>query len=193
MKRLLYVNSCIERGTSRTCRLADALITELRMRGEYDVEELILEDEQLVPMNGSDITRRSACISSGDLSGPEFRYARQLRDADLIVTAAPFWDGSFPSMFKCWLERVCVNGLTFRYSENGVPIGMCNADQCWYVTTVGGYLRDGNLGMDNVRFVLGDLCGIKDCRYIDAQGLDIIGNDPGKIMDDAVASISEKI
>ena len=193
MKTLLFVNACLDRSASRTDRLARALIGLLRQREEYTVEELVLEDEDLRPLDAGRLHFRNGCIEKHDFSDASFRYARQLRDADLVVLAAPYWDGSFPAAFKCWLEQVCVNGLTFRYSETGTPVGLCRASRGWYVTTVGGHVYGENLGLANVQFVLSGLCGIRDCRYVDAQGLDIVGNDPEKIMQDAVADLPARL
>lgn len=44
MKRLLYIDSCVLRETSRTKRIADALVEHLLSTGEYVLEQLVLED-----------------------------------------------------------------------------------------------------------------------------------------------------
>ena len=48
------------------------------------------------------------------------RHARQFRDADIVVIAAPYYDLSFPSALKNYLEAICCVGLTFYYDENEI-------------------------------------------------------------------------
>ena len=43
MKKLLYIDSCVLRETSRTKRIADALVEHLLSTGEYVLEQLVLE------------------------------------------------------------------------------------------------------------------------------------------------------
>ena len=47
MKKLLYIDACVNRDISRTERLAQALLKEMNKNGEYEVETLCLEDEDL--------------------------------------------------------------------------------------------------------------------------------------------------
>ncbi|WP_303859441.1 PLP-dependent transferase [Senegalimassilia anaerobia] len=69
MKRLLYIDSCVLRETSRTKRIADALVEHLLSTGEYVLEQLVLEDlmndEELVACGISpDMVRLSCGIES---------------------------------------------------------------------------------------------------------------------------------
>ena len=49
-----------------------------------------------------------------------------------------FSGSRFPALLKQYLEQISVVGITFKYSENGVPVGLCRADRLFYVTTAGG-------------------------------------------------------
>lgn len=88
-------------------------------------------------MNIKTLTMRNEASQNGDFSNPYFNYAKQFARADEIILAAPYWDLSFPSIVKAYLESICVVGLTFSYSEKGIPVGMCNAKKLYYVTTSG--------------------------------------------------------
>ena len=46
MKKLLYIDACVNRDISRTERLAQALLKEMNKNGEYEVETMCLEDEE---------------------------------------------------------------------------------------------------------------------------------------------------
>ena len=52
MKKLLYIDACVNRDISRTERLAQALLKEMNKNGEYEVETLCLEDEDLKLFTG---------------------------------------------------------------------------------------------------------------------------------------------
>ena len=120
--QILYVNACV-RKESRTKWLAEKLLSKL---GE-PYEELRLEKIAFPIVNEEYLNRRDQLISSGDFQSPMFDLARQFSEAETIVIAAPFWDLSFPSMLKQYLEQINVVGITFKYSEEGVPVALCKA------------------------------------------------------------------
>jgi len=190
MKKLLYVDSCINRETSRTERLARALLARLTTEGDYELETLVLEDEQPLPLMGADIATRTAGTESGDFSDPVFAYALQFAQADCVVFAAPYWDFSFPAMFKAYLERLCAQGVTFNYSPEGIPTGMVKATKAYYVTTVGGYAGEWDYGWDQVRSLCQLYFGIPDVKAFRAEGLDIVTNDVEQIMTAALQEIA---
>ena len=75
---------------------------------------------------------RDRLISEGSLDSPVFDLARQFSEAETIVIAAPYWDLSFPAVLKQYFEQVNVVGITFRYTEEGIPEGLCKADRIFY-------------------------------------------------------------
>ena len=132
---------------------------------------------------------RSERSAAKDFTHELFAPARQFREADEVVIAAPYWDLSFPAMLKAYIEQLCVNGLTFSYSEEGIPVGHCLAKRLTYVTTAGGYLGAYNMGFDYVAAVCKLYFGIEESRCISAEGLDIWGNDAEAILASAIAAL----
>lgn len=193
MKTILFVNACVSRATSRTDRLARALISQLKRRfGDCRVEELTLDGQAMLPLTGRDIYVRSARSAAQDFSDPSFRYAKQLLAADAVVVASPYWEQSYSSWLKLWLEQVSVLNLTFRYDEQGAPVGLCGAKDLYYVTTAGGYLAGHNFGYENLKAVT-ETFGFRVKPCISAEGLDIVGNDAGKIMEAALAKLPQEL
>lgn len=188
MKKILYVDSCVNRDTSRTERLAQALLSRLD-GDDVQIETLVLEDEELTPLTGEASNMRMASSKAGDFTSPLFDYAKQFAEADEIVIAAPYWDFSFPSMLKIYIELLCAQGVTFVYSPEGIPTGMCNAKRAFYVTTVGGYSSDWDYGFDQIQALCKLYFGIEDVRCFRAEGLDIITNDPEAIMQEAISEL----
>ena len=194
MKTILFVNSCVNQESSRTQRLADAvldkMLEEAAAAGEQaQVEELSLVDAGIEGLDEETLAFRSECSAAKDFTHELFAPARQFREADEVVIAAPYWDLSFPAMLKAYIEQLCVNGLTFSYSEEGIPVGHCLAKRLTYVTTAGGYLGAYNMGFDYVAAVCKLYFGIEESRCISAEGLDIWGNDAEAILASAIAAL----
>ena len=194
MKTILFVNACVNQETSRTQRLAyavlDKMLEEAAAAGESaQVEELSLVDAGIEGLSEETLALRSEKAAEKDFSHELFAPARQFREADEVVIAAPYWDLSFPAMLKSYIEQLCVNGLTFSYSEEGIPVGHCLAKRLTYVTTAGGYLGEYNMGYDYVAAVCKLYFGIGESRCISAEGLDIWGNDAEAILADAIAAL----
>lgn len=194
MKTILFVNSCVNQESSRTQRLADAvldkMLEEAAAAGEQaQVEELSLVDAGIEGLDEETLAFRSERSAAKDFTHELFAPARQFREADEVVIAAPYWDLSFPAMLKAYIEQLCVNGLTFSYSEEGIPVGHCLAKRLTYVTTAGGYLGAYNMGFDYVAAVCKLYFGIEESRCISAEGLDIWGNDAEAILASAIAAL----
>lgn len=181
---ILYVNACVRTG-SRTDRIARAFLEKL---GGY--EEITLTDMELKPLNEERLNKRTALIDSGDYSDPMFSLAKQFASADLIVVAAPYWDGSFPAILKTYIENIYVTGIVSKYAEDGTPVGLCKARKLYYVTTAGGpYIPEFSYGYLEAlsKFML----GIKETELIFAENLDIWGSDPEAIVAEAIRNLPE--
>lgn len=189
MKKLLYVDSCVNRSISRTERLAQELIKRLMVEDDYELEGILLESAGLAPLNSMLLLQRNAFIQAGDYSHPIFDQAKQFAAADTVVFAAPYWDFSFPSMFKVYLEYLCAQGVTFNYSPEGIPTGLVKTQKAYYVTTAGGYVGEWDYGWDQVRALCELYFGIPHVRVFRAEGLDIVTNDVEAIMNAALENV----
>lgn len=192
MKKLLFIDACVNRGISRTEQLAQALLKEMNQNGEYEIETLNLEDEDLKLFTGKESALRESLTRAGNFEGPLFAYAKQFAAADRIVVAAPYWDFSFPARMKCYLEQICVTGLTFTFSSKGIPGGLCHADSLHYVTTSGGSIGELNLGYEYLEKLCKVYYGINETVCYTAEGLDIEGNSVEEIMKEAEEKAVQK-
>ena len=185
-KSILYVNACV-RKDSRTRRLAEKLL--IKMNRPY--EEVCLENTIFPIVNEDYLNKRDKLISIRDFQNPMFSLARQFSEAETIVIAAPFWDLSFPAMLKQYFEQINVTGITFKYSEDGIPTGLCMADRLFYVTTAGGYFVPEEYGFGYIKALAQNYYGIQDVRQITAAGLDIDGADIDAILRAAEDALPE--
>ncbi len=192
MKKLLFIDACVNRGISRTEQLAQTLLKEMNQNGEYEIETLNLEDEDLKLFTGKESALRESLTRAGNFEGALFTYAKQFAAADRIVVAAPYWDFSFPARMKCYLEQICVTGLTFTFSSKGIPGGLCHADSLHYVTTSGGSIGELNLGYEYLEKLCKVYYGINETVCYTAEGLDIEGNSVEEIMKEAEEKAVQK-
>ena len=183
---ILFVNACV-RKESRTKMLAGKLLD--RLGGPF--EEIRLADVSFPVVNRVFLRSRDQLIAEGNFRDTMFAFARQFAEADTIVIAAPYWDLSFPAALKQYLEMVNVVGVTFDYSKEGIPVGLCRARRLFYVTTAGGEFVPEAFGFGYVKALAQIFYGIQDVRKIEAVGLDIEGADVAAILDAAEKAISE--
>ncbi len=182
---ILYINACV-RKESRTKKIADYLLSET---GEQ-VEEIRLSEIVFPNADEDFLLKRDKLVLSGAFDDPMFSLARQFARADTVVIAAPFWDLSFPAALKQYFEQINVTGITFRYSEEGVPVGLCRASKLYYVTTAGGCFFPGEYGFGYVKALAQSFYGISDVELIKAVGLDIVGADEKRIIQDCIDDIT---
>lgn len=179
MKKILYVNACV-RTDSRTDRLAKALLEKL---GGY--EEVNVAKAPFAPLSEERLEYRTSLIEKGDYSDPMFDAAKKFAGADIIVIAAPYWDLSFPSALKNYIENIYVTGIVSRYGDDGIPVGMCRAEKLYYVTTAGGPYNPA-YSFGYIKDMAENFFGIKETELIFAEMLDIVGNDAEKILEDTI-------
>ena len=184
MSKVLFVNSCA-RENSRTLLLAREVLD--RLGGA--VEEVELYKVDLAPLNADGLQARDEAASKKDFSDSRFDLARQFSLADTIVIAAPYWDLMFPAILKTYFEAITVNGLTFAYSDQGIPTGLCRARRMIYVTTAGGPIVK-DFGFDYTNALAKTFYGIQDVSCVRAEGLDIHGADVDAIILSAKESIA---
>lgn len=188
MEKILFIDACV-RPESRTKILAQHILDRL----DGEITELNLEKEKIQPLNRDLLDKRNGFIDKGDFSAPMFDYAKQFAEADVIVMAAPYWELSFPAMIKTYIEAISVVGLTFIYTEEGIPAGLCKARKLIYVTTAGGPIMTPDFGFDYIKALSDTFYGIKDLTCFSAENLDIVGADVEGILEETKKKIDEAL
>ena len=174
---VLFINACV-REESRTKDLADYLL--LKMNEPY--EEIYLNSINFPIVDEDFLNRRDRLIADQNFSDPMFDLAKQFAEADEVIIAAPFWDLSFPAALKQYFEQINVLGITFSYTPEGRPFGLCVAKSLTYITTVGGNFYPEEYGAGYVKALAQSFYGIPEFRLIKATGLDIVGADADAII-----------
>ena len=177
--KLLFVNCCISRrgAGSRTHALAEAFLTAFRAAHPDAAAEEITPETLLAlkPFDAALLQKRDALAEAGNFDAPVYALARQFREADAVVVAAPFWDLSYPAALRTYIEYISANGLTYHYEADGCH-GDCRAKKLAYLTSGGDLEQPESLGV----LYWKQLCamfGIPAFSYVFAGGLDL---DPAK-------------
>ena len=172
MKHVLYID-CTMREESRTAVLANSFFQGLDP-ARFSVITLKLDTLGLEPLANSSYRERDQLLAEGNLDHPRFQYAKLFAASDLIVIAAPFWDLSFPSLLKVFIESVCVEGITFQSDETGLH-GLCKAENLVYLTTRGGFTETGSALEQATPYLnaLRGLLGYGEVITIAAAGMDV--------------------
>ena len=173
----LFINACV-RQKSRTKELADCLLS----KSGHPYEEVRLDTIDFPFVNESFLEKRDRLIQEQDFNNPLFDLARQFAAAEDIIIAAPYWDLSFPATLKQYFEQINVVGITFVYTPEGIPAGLCKARSLTYIMTAGGYFVPEEYGPGYVRSLAQNFYGIPEFKLIKAIGLDVDGADIDSIM-----------
>ena len=181
---ILYINACV-RTQSRTKKIAKKLLEKL---GGI-VTEVRLSEVEFPETNEEFLRKRDSYIAANNFDDPYFDLAKQFAEADTIVIAAPYWDLSFPAVLKQYIEHINVLGITFEYSPEGIPIGLCKAKKLYYIMTAGGTYVPEEFGFGYIKALSQNFYGIKDVKLIKTTGLDIQGNDAEGIIQNCIRSL----
>lgn len=166
MRKIFYVDACLRTG-SNTKKIADAIIAKLAER--YEIETVRLS-ENTFPVVNNDILNDRA---NGIVPEEYVEMAKKLAAADRLVIAAPFWDMSFPSALKVFLENMSLFNVTFGSNEKEC-YGLCKAEKVLYITTRGMNINTGDALEQATPYIkaIGKLWGLGELHVISAQNMD---------------------
>lgn len=171
MKPILFIDVCITpHDVSRTKQFCEKYFLKENIKKD-DIETVELSKINITSFTKEMLLKRDNYIRNNDYSDIMFDLAKQFKKAKMIIIGAPYWDLSFPSILKVYIEHIMVNGLTFHY-ENNKPLGLCNANKMIYLTTAGGIIGKNNFGFDYIKAIC-EMLNIKDVEFISDEGLDI--------------------
>lgn len=187
--KILVVDACVRGNMSRTRRLYEALLE--KHTKDNEIEILRLAEKELKPLTAEDTAIRSERVNDGQWTHEMFYYANQFKNADCIIIAAPYWDLSFPSVLKIYIEHISVAGITFGY-EGAECVGYCKANRLIYLSTCGGFVQGAHLGAEYVKAV-GAMFGIHDFQKFSVYGLDIDPSQSEAIMTRGIEQMLNEI
>lgn len=187
----LFVNACVRGADSRTLLLARVFLDALKKEmPDLHITEQNLPFMGLSPIDADTLAKREALCDAHAWRNPFLAPAVDFQQADVVIIAAPYWDMSFPSMLKIWVEHMYVRNLTFRYI-NDQSVGLCRGREAVYLTTAGSPIANHDWGTGYIRDVM-QVLGIPGFTAIKAEALDLVGRDVQAIMQDACTRAKEQ-
>lgn len=99
---------------------------------------------------------------------------KEVQEADIIVIGVPFYNFSFPSTLKSWIDHIAVPGKTFSYAD-GSPKGLLQNKKAYLNFTIGGIYEQKEI-IDNMEAYLKTLLGfigITDVEVFRSEGMAI--------------------
>ena len=176
--KYLIIDACA-RKESRTKKLYQEYIKNIK----GDISIINLYDLDIKPLDEYLLNKRDKLIFNNNFDDDLFKYAKEFKNADYIIVAAPYWDLSFPSILKIYFENISISGLTFTY-DNGIPKGLCKCNELLYLSTCGGYVNN-NLGYEYIKELV-KMFGINNTKYFQIDGLDIDINKSEEIFNEKI-------
>lgn len=186
MNKILFIDAT-NHEDSRTKVLANHIIEKL----EGEITRVPLFELTIPTLTENFLNWRNGCVDEKNFTDTYFDWAKEFASADTVVIAAPYWDLSFPAVLKQYLEAITIVGLTFYYTEEGFPKGLCKAENLFYVTTAGGPIISDDFGFGYVQGLTQNMFGVKNAHCFKAENLDIWGADVKKILSDCKVEIDQ--
>lgn len=187
--KLLHLDSSVLADHSVTRQLTGAIVA--RWQARVQDLEVITRDLDRDPI---------AHLAGRTLSGAdELERARgeavlqQFLDADVLVIGAPMYNFGIPSTLKAWIDRIAVNGRSFRYTANG-PEGLAGGRRVIVAMAAGGL--HGGQPTDFVepylRQVFG-FVGITDLEFVRADGIGLSPEHRAAAIERALGALPEPL
>jgi FMN-dependent NADH-azoreductase len=183
---VLHVDSSILGEASASRALSGEIVRRLgASQADLEVTYLDLAAEPLPHYSAASLAAGGGAEGARDAA----LLAGFLR-ADVIVIGAPLYNFSLPSQLKAWVDRIVIQGKTFRYTAQG-PQGLAGGKRVIVAIARGGvYAPDAGteFAESYLKFVFNFL-GITDLTFVRAEGLNISPESREQSLHGARASI----
>ncbi len=167
--KILQIKSSILGENSASSKYTTKLVEQLKKASDV----VVVRDVAAKP-----VTQLSGAVL-GELQDPTSLVSREhntliseLQSADAVVIAAPMYNFAIPATLKNYFDAVTKAGVTFKYNEQGQPVGLINNKKVYVVITRGGKYKENNMTFqeDYLKVQLGFI-GLTDVKFIFVEGL----------------------
>ncbi len=179
MNTILQINTSLFSEQGHSSRLANRFVQAWQARNPES--RLIVRDLAQEPVPHLTAERFQAFLAPADASTAEQQAVvaysdtliDELRQAEVIVLGLPMYNFGVPSTLKAYFDHVARAGITFRYTENG-PVGLLG-DKTVYVLATSGGAYQGTVKDTQTPYVQDffNFLGIRDIRFVYAEGLNL--------------------
>ncbi len=195
MKNILVITASIFGQDGQSSRLVDQTLDQIRQT--YGDIQTTYRDLSAEPVPHLDAERFGAFLTSADdrdgsqqgIVDYSDLLISEVVDADVIVMGVPMYNFGVPSVLKAYFDHIARAGITFRYTANG-PVGLLE-DRPVYILAARGGLYAGTPNDTQTPFIRSFLgfIGLKDVRFVYAEGLNMGDNQKANSLQEAGRAI----
>ena len=176
MANILNIQTSISGESSVSNQLSQIVINQLLEKNPES--RVIFRDLALNPIPHFDTHQFSASMIPDEKKNAEQKEAsiysvealKEVQEADIIVIGVPFYNFTFPSTLKSWIDNIVVPGKTFSYAD-GTPKGLLQNKKIYLNFAVGGVYENGLIeNMEHYLKSLFGFIGITDVEVFKSQG-----------------------
>lgn len=193
--KLLQIDASIL-GVNSASRQVSAKIVE-RLKAVTPSLEVIYRDlaaEPLAHLSGTHLAAAQGAVPESLEVQKDIAVGQAVLDeflaADVVVIGAPMYNFTMPSQLKAWIDRIAVNGKTFRYTEKG-PEGLVGNKRVIIAISRGGFYGAGAPAaafehLESYLRAVFAFLGVVNPEIIVAEGLNVGPEQRAKAMQGAI-------
>jgi FMN-dependent NADH-azoreductase len=176
MANILNIKTSITGENSVSNQLSQAVIHQLLEKNPES--KVVVRDLALEPIPHLEIHHFNASRLADEERSEEQKEAskhsdqslKEIQEADIIVIGVPFYNFTFPSTLKSWIDSISVAGKTFSYAD-GTPKGLLENKKIYLNVAAGGVYENGLIeNMEHYLRTLFGFIGITDVEVFISQG-----------------------
>ena len=143
--KLLHVDSSILGDASVSRAVSASIVEHLRAaRPDLEVVTRDLAAHPISHLSGAYLAGQSPDTKHDQAQQEDLKLGgdalAEFIEADIVVVGSPMYNFTIPSQLKAWVDRICVAGKTFRYTEQG-PQGLMGGKRMIFALSSGGIYR----------------------------------------------------
>lgn len=183
--KTLFINATTL-DSSRTQVIAKHLLDNY-IKGYVEVD---LTTDPVPPVDDNTFEIKYKNLEQGNLNHPSLKNALLLKEAELVIIAAPLWNLGFPASLKAFLDDAIITNLTFKYGPVGNIISLCNTKKVILISTSGGpYMKSHTYKfIKDFSFLF---LGTTNVKLYKADNLDVFTDCVEKILEKTIAKIDK--
>lgn len=177
MANILNIKTSISGENSVSSQLSQVVINQLLEKNPDS--KVVVRDLALNPIPHLEIQHSASFVIPDDEKNEQQKEAskhsdqalKDIQEADIIVIGVPFYNFTFPSTLKSWIDSIAIPGKTFSYAD-GTPKGLIHGKKLYLNFAVGGVYENGLI--ENMEYYLKTLfafIGITDVEVFQSQGM----------------------
>ena len=198
--KLLHIDASILGANSASRQVSAAVVERLKVATpDLEVTYRDLSSEPLAHLSGLHLAAAQGAVpESADLHRDVAQSQAALDEflaADVVVIGAPMYNFTIPSQLKAWIDRIVINGKTFRYTASG-PEGLAGNKRVIIAISRGGFYGAGApaAAFEHLETYLRGVfafIGVANPEIIVAEGLNIGPDERRKAIERALKAATE--